>query len=176
LKRALALLLCGFLAPWSAATAKTPDGRTPAEETVCDSEVGAAFGLCNAYCEAMDCDDPEHRASEQGCASVKRQFERRTGRPMPCEVTCPCATYFPLFADLGEGIARIELCVGDDQILSVITPEGTFAVVNGAVTPPFCSLSLEPPLLEITSAQALACRDFLRRASAAQGVPCVSPE
>lgn len=69
MKRALAFLLCGCLAPWSAALAKTPDGRTPAEETVCDGEVGAAYGLCNAYCEAMDCDDPNHRASDQGCVS-----------------------------------------------------------------------------------------------------------
>ena len=43
---------------------QTPDGQTPATETACELESGAAFGLCNAYCEAMDCDllyddDPE---------------------------------------------------------------------------------------------------------------------
>lgn len=36
--------------------AQTPDGTTPAEETICDGLEGAAFGLCNAYCEAKDCD------------------------------------------------------------------------------------------------------------------------
>ncbi len=30
------------------ASAQTPDGETPAVETVCDGESGAAFGLCNA--------------------------------------------------------------------------------------------------------------------------------
>lgn len=156
--------------------AKTPDGRTPAEETVCDGQAGAAFGLCNAYCEAMDCDSPDHRASDAACSSVRRQYERKTGRPIPCEIVCPCATYFPLFADLGEGVAQVEQCVANDEIISVVTPEGTFAVVDGLATPPFCSVNLEPPLLEITPLEVVACRDFLRRAAAAQGVACVFPE
>jgi len=51
------VLALGLL--WSFAVtsdAQTPDETTPAEETVCDLYEGAAFGLCNAYCEAMDCD------------------------------------------------------------------------------------------------------------------------
>ena len=44
--------------------AQTPDGLTPSEETVCDRYEGNAFGLCNAYCEAMDCDSVNHTASQ----------------------------------------------------------------------------------------------------------------
>ncbi len=69
------------------ASAQTPDGKTPAVETVCDGEKGAAFGLCNAYCEAMDCDNlPE--ASPGACEAVRGQFNRITGRDLPCEFTC----------------------------------------------------------------------------------------
>ena len=52
----------------------TPDWMTPHQETVCDSETGAAFGLCNAYCEAMDCESASPQASatpEEGSACVQ---------------------------------------------------------------------------------------------------------
>src|SRR4051812_4702169 len=82
----------------------TPDGKPPSEETVCDSLKGAAFGLCNAYCEAMDCDSPHPQASPTACARVRRNFEKHSGgQPLPCEVTCPCPESLPLFADLAAG-------------------------------------------------------------------------
>jgi len=42
----------------SSANAQTADGATPATDTICDSVglIGEDRGLCNAYCEAMDCD------------------------------------------------------------------------------------------------------------------------
>ncbi len=67
--------------------AKTPDGETPAEETVCDGLSGAAFGLCNAYCEAEDCDvlAPERNS----CERLRRNFERVMGTPIfPCDPFC----------------------------------------------------------------------------------------
>ena len=54
-----------FFAAGNNVLAKTPDGVTPAEETVCDGLSGAAFGLCNAYCEAMDCDSDSTKASQK---------------------------------------------------------------------------------------------------------------
>jgi hypothetical protein len=54
--------------------ARTPDGLTPAEETVCDGLSGRQWGLCNAYCEAMDCDSEAAHASPTACESVLRQF------------------------------------------------------------------------------------------------------
>lgn len=35
--------------------AHTRDGKTPAQDTVCNGLSGAVFGLCNAFCEAKDC-------------------------------------------------------------------------------------------------------------------------
>lgn len=62
----------------------TPDTDPPAEETVCDSFTGAAFGLCNAGCEAMDCGDPGQSASETACDKVNAKFMKITGSDLPC--------------------------------------------------------------------------------------------
>jgi len=64
--------------------AQTADGQTPAVETACDSESGAAFGLCNAYCEAMDCDSDFPQASDEACARVLDKFIKITGSEIPC--------------------------------------------------------------------------------------------
>lgn len=68
----------------TAALAQTPDGETPAEETICDDQVGAAFGLCNAYCEAMDCDSVDAQASPVACEKVATKFMNITGSMPPC--------------------------------------------------------------------------------------------
>jgi len=73
--------------------AKTPDGETPAVEDVCDGEVGAAYGLCNAYCEAMDCDSDYPNASDKACARVEANYEKKTGELPPCVAVDPCAEF-----------------------------------------------------------------------------------
>ena len=172
MKKKISFLLLGFLMAWGAAVGKTPDGKPPSVETVCDGETGAAFGLCNAYCEAMDCDSPNHHASDEACAHVKHNFERKTGRPLPCEIECPCGKQFPLFVDLANGSVMVESCVSDPKVISVVTPGMTFAIVNNAEIPPFCSVNLEPPFLELTQAEVISCRDLLRKAATAQNVAC----
>jgi hypothetical protein len=45
-----------------------------------------AFGLCEAYCEALDCDGLHPRGSERACSRLARNFAARTnGAPLPCE-------------------------------------------------------------------------------------------
>lgn len=70
------------------AWSKGPDGQTPSEESVCDALTGAAFGLCNAYCEATDCGDGVNYASFQACASLQRNWRKKTGLD---EFPCDCA-------------------------------------------------------------------------------------
>ena len=65
---------------------KTADGVTPAEETVCDGLPGREYGLCVAYCEAMDCESAAPHASEQACDSVFNNYLRASGGEEP-----PCA-------------------------------------------------------------------------------------
>jgi len=65
------------------------DGETPAAEDICTlwGFTGAINGLCNAYCESMDCDDAEPLASEQACTRVLGKIETALGEtPFPtCE-------------------------------------------------------------------------------------------
>jgi hypothetical protein len=71
--------------------AKTPDGETPAEEAVCEQESGAAYGLCNAYCEAMDCDSESPLAAEIACLKVEEKWIKITGRQfLPCDLAGAC--------------------------------------------------------------------------------------
>lgn len=105
-----------------------PDGQTPSEETVCDGLEGAQFGICNAYCEATDCGDGVNYASFQACASLQRNWERKTGQTeLPCDCTggdvfipgvgCDCAhdlvvriiDFEPLGCPGGQGTCTYEM-------------------------------------------------------------------
>lgn len=81
----LIAVLAFFLLSPAGSTAKTPDGFPPSQETVCSGLQGAAFGLCNAYCEAQDCD--VH--ARPSCARLLANFRRITGMPsFPCDNVC----------------------------------------------------------------------------------------
>jgi hypothetical protein len=155
--------------------AETPDGQTPSEETVCDSQSGAAYGLCTAYCEAMDCDSPFAEASPTACSRVRANYERITGQPLPCEATCPCVEAIPLFQAFVNGTAETSVCQEDSAFTTLVSPENEFVVVDSDTTPPTCGANFEPPVA-ITAAEAFVCRQLLRTTATAQGVACVSPE
>jgi hypothetical protein len=63
----------------------TPDESPPAEELVCEDAglLGAAFGLCVAFCEANDCDAfPDSPA----CDVLRDKYAKITGELFfPCE-------------------------------------------------------------------------------------------
>ena len=59
---------------------KTPDGVTPAEEEVCDGAPN--FGLCNAFCEAQDCDDLDELSTS--CTQIFNNYFKITGYYPPC--------------------------------------------------------------------------------------------
>lgn len=129
----------------------TPDLMTPAQETVCNSETGAAFGLCNAYCEAMDCESANPQASATACSKVKTKFTNITGHALPCETcpppppgtTCPCVDAFADFNTVLNGTAL--LCVENgtfiakqinfsDAIAASCSAASPFGVFCGAET------------------------------------------
>ncbi len=76
------------------AVAGTPDGSTPAEETVCDGLSGASKGICNAYCEAKDCDldDGSNASKSRACERLASKYQDLTGEDLPCgqQAACPC--------------------------------------------------------------------------------------
>jgi hypothetical protein len=70
--------------PGIAVAQGTPDGVTPAVETVCaKTRGGAAYGLCVAYCEANDCDlEPGSRE----CTRLRENYAKITGgSTLPCD-------------------------------------------------------------------------------------------
>ena len=84
-----ASILMSFLFVTVVSAEGTPDGYPPAKESICDFEAGAAFGLCNAYCEAMDCDSDTPNANDSACQRVSDKFSQITGRNVPCAEPCP---------------------------------------------------------------------------------------
>jgi hypothetical protein len=64
--------------------AMTPDGSPPSEEAVCDELTGAAHGLCNAFCEAMDCDSEDAKASENACEKMLDRYMKLEETAPPC--------------------------------------------------------------------------------------------
>jgi hypothetical protein len=103
------LLLSGAaLAQTTEGGGGTPDGQPPAFEDPCAGEEGRAFGLCNAYCEAMDCElghdpaDPEGDgvavANPGACTAVLDNYRKAKGDSeahpgcvvLEPEPTCPC--------------------------------------------------------------------------------------
>lgn len=82
----LIILSAGCLA-WPA---RTYAGQPLPHESACSDLSGAAFGLCNAFCNAQHCNVEPHPS----CEILRRNFERKTGSStFPCEVALtPTAT------------------------------------------------------------------------------------
>ncbi|HKI04019.1 MAG TPA: hypothetical protein VKK31_18715 [Thermoanaerobaculia bacterium] len=175
------LLICT-----GAVLAQTPDGETPAEETVCDNETGAAFGLCNAYCEAMDCESDDPQASDTACSKVRAKFQQTTGRDLPCEappVTCPC---FPgtslIYGDFISGADPIRACTtlpsspfsgirvrSLSAFVTVFKGAGTNWICNDDYSGFFHSPGYP---MTITEAEAQACIQHLEQLANSKGLTC----
>lgn len=89
----VATMLAGALMTVSAAAHAygdgTPDQQPPAEERPCDDAglLGAAFGLCVAFCEANDCDAQFDQPDDRACSTLRTRYARATGQVFfPCEV------------------------------------------------------------------------------------------
>ena len=163
MKARLFLCLALVLICTGAALAQTPDGETPAEETVCDSETGAAYGLCNAYCEAMDCESDEPAASETACTKVQSKFLNITGRDLPCEAaaSCPCAANSEWQAVLGGNVIQCEV---EEGFVGVATNIGIASAGSDPTVGAFCGAARFPTsgfVLPITPEQAAVCIDLL---------------
>jgi len=191
LRLALIPAIAVFLFGGSSGLAQTPDNHAPAKATVCDGQVGAAFGLCNAYCEAMDCDTDSPRASEKACDVVYQKFAKLTGTPPPC--ACPCLV-FPEFADVISGTnTSISACtilnLGQEGIIGafVNNPSQNFFSADCTQTPGGCqvgglftstaSCGFAVPgssggFTDISVNQAQECSNLLFQAAANLGITC----
>jgi hypothetical protein len=166
----------------------TPDHMPPALETVCDMEQGAAYGHCNAYCEAMDCElandnDPstQPHASANACAKVRAKFQQTTGRDVPCEVTCPCAEIEGTIADVLAGQIPIDGCsrslngFGGLFLFTPALPNGPIAFSGSGEGFSICGYVGEVEVgnvLPITAEQDQECRQLLEQYATSKGLTC----
>ena len=96
----LAILLALLIVPFGVVMAQTPDGETPAEESVCDllNEPGITpglYGLCVAFCEAHDADSTfDEIVCNPSNGRLLENYNKKMGPldpPMPCLYPeCPC--------------------------------------------------------------------------------------
>jgi hypothetical protein len=84
------LMMLGLLALAPASQAQTADGATPAQETVCDGQMGALWGLCVAYCEAMDCHLEFPHAAGTACERVFTNYMKLSMKLFHYEAKPPC--------------------------------------------------------------------------------------
>jgi len=142
---ALATLLAAAvgLSPAAAEAKGPPDGKTPSKEVVCDAFEGDEFGLCNAYCEATDCGDGVNYASFRACASLQKNWQKKTGLdefPCDCEESevflpgagCGCGQdlvvrivdFRPLGCPEGQGSCTYEMDVEVENLgsLDIVDP------------------------------------------------------
>ena len=169
MKAHIPLFLALLLICTGAALAQTPDLFTPSEETICDGETGAAYGLCNAYCEAMDCESANAQASATACTKVKDKFTNITGRSLPCEgcpapppgTTCPC-TSIPEFND---NLNAPGVCESVGLVVVKTTEEPLNQIVGSCSGGPagggFCGVARPFQILSITPEEGSACAQLI---------------
>jgi len=63
-------------------------------QSACDEAdlVGAAYGACHSYCDALDCAGPGEGQHGRACEKALDRFFELTGEYPPCEPLCPCAS------------------------------------------------------------------------------------
>lgn len=99
----------------------TPDASPPSQENGCNGLSGAAFGLCNAYCEAQDCDV----YPQPSCTRLRENFQKVTGNPIfPCDAFC------------GDGVLN--------QAAEECDPPGSPSCPEGKLCGPDCTCPTGP--------------------------------
>ena len=110
MKKLLFILLACFISVSvvSLVSAQTPDGIPADEETICDDAglTGSAWDLCNAYCQAQDCDILP--SPTKSCAMLKKNFAKHTGtNVMPCDIVACCFCSTGGQSNEGQGCEQI---------------------------------------------------------------------
>jgi len=188
----LAFTLLSTLSIGTVSAEGTPDGIPPAKESICDIYKGAAYGLCNAYCEAMDCESDSPNASSTACSKVGEKFAQITGVQPPCESACPFNNdNFPFWQEIISGSANITGCFDEDDypglpeltLLGALSNEVSFpgAYVQcymTAASDPYICASNESGgegftgTYPLSSEEYVACRTALQAAINNAGLTC----
>ena len=164
MRKALIVFACAILCSSFALAQST--------ESACDGEQGAAYGLCNAFCDAMDCDSDDPQASETACNKVKSKFQNITGRDVPCEeVICPCAS-LPDWSSIPE-LPSSEYCVAYEGGVSFGSPTGFTRIFVSSDPEIICGVRVgSATTLPITPEEAAVCTQLIIDIAASKNVAC----
>lgn len=127
---------------------RTGDHIVPSIETVCDDDP-FSFGLCNAYCEALDCDSATPIGTERACSRVLNNYLKKSaGAAPPCSVSaCPCD--FDALTDM-----PILVAAGDAEFAPPAIDPGTLSEYCGPYGPngeeAFVSDAFQPEVPRVT--------------------------
>jgi hypothetical protein len=138
LRYGLILLAAAGLA-FGIAVTQTPDGETPANEGVCDELQGGTpglYGLCVAFCEAQDCENPFEECSPGSHRVLDKYNQKKNaGDPdMPCilPTECPCFTQAELEAFPPQASGEYSVCdAANTTIVASFNAPTYFAQVSG---------------------------------------------
>ncbi len=168
MKKTTTALTFLFLLGFAGVAAAQPSGA-------CDGETGAAWGLCNAYCDAMDCDG-EPEASLNACTKVLDKFEQITGNTPPCEVLppCPCIELDSVFASFVNGEITIQTCLASGNFAQLTGFNSELLQTgNDEMDGPTCGAGIGGAgSYDITAAEQVSCFNDAVQAAADQGVAC----
>jgi len=127
------VMLTGLVLVTGSATASTPDGETPANETICDGlkadgVTKGLYGLCVAYCEAQDLDVAGDKDPPNSKILGNYRKKMNAGDPdMPCVAApCPCWEAAEIQAIADSGAA---LCSSSSSI-AIIRNQTIFAQID----------------------------------------------
>lgn len=151
-------------------------------DVACDGQAHGAAGLCNAYCEALDCDgDPN--ASATGCEKVRGRWYSKTageyGDVPPCDVTfgvCPCEDIHEEVVAFLSGDPAADTCSdnGYGRWISVSSPYVVYAVYSEETTY-YCTydrLGIPQATLSLTESEFAVCTTQILQSIASQGLVC----
>lgn len=187
------LLSAILLSVFSATVAAVPAnlnlrGAGRALEDECAGEVGRAYGLCNAFCTAQDCDEALYDDNGniiKSCAKIKENWVSATGlESLPCEAppatTCPCwdgvpdytAGFVPRSCSTIPGESTTAM--GFDWLVAAERPVFKVSLTSGSES---CQQlpNIGAPggvgQSQITAEEAVVCSDLLKERCALDGFP-----
>lgn len=182
----VALLAMAWTVAPLGARAQTPDGATPAEESVCDPLHDASpglYGLCVSYCEAQDCDsigdaiDDRCEVPSIHLLDIYDRIRTAADPPMPCldAAPSPCSCFSE--GDLAD--LQLAACLEFEatsftSVAIVDVQERNGAMVDVGTGWGTCTLVVDgqATMYQIDEEEAIACEAILRDAADAQGLVC----
>ena len=128
------------------AAADAEAGKPRQHGSICDEAglIGSAYGACNAYCDALDCDSLEPGGSKRACEQAMSRFMKLTGEIPPCEPVCPCSAAWRDEGFIDHNSILAAECIGEKAERFFFADLWVVDEANGSVAAVTLAFSDEP--------------------------------